>query len=235
MTKQNSPLVSTIISVYNGENYLSEAIQSVINQEYPHIDIIIIDDGSTDGSRGVAEQFGPPVQYYYQDNTGIAAAKNHGIELSKGDFLAFLDADDLWIKNKIKQQMDAFTIDSTLDIVFSHVKQFHSPELSIEEKQKIWCPDELMPGYHIGTMLIKRKSFFKVGMFDTQWRRGIFVNWYMRALEIGLRKHMLPDMHMWRRLHRTNHGIVNHDKSVDYIRMFKASLDRRRSQTSDSI
>ncbi len=233
MTEQNSPLVSTIITVYNGKNYLSEAIQSVINQDYPHIDITIIDDGSTDGSREVAQQFGTPVQYYYQNNTGIAAAKNHGIELSKGDFLAFLDADDLWTKNKVQQQMKVFNEDPTLDIVFSHVKQFHSSELSVEEKQKIWCSDELMPGISAGTMLIKRESFFKVGLFDSQWRRGIFVNWYMRASEIGLRTHMLPDMHMWRRLHRTNHGIVNHDKSSDYVRMLKASLDRRRSQTSD--
>ena len=233
MTEQNSPLVSTIITVYNGKNYLSEAIQSVINQDYPHIDITIIDDGSTDGSREVAQQFGTPVQYYYQNNTGIAAAKNHGIELSKGDFLAFLDADDLWTKNKVQQQMKVFNEDPTLDIVFSHVKQFHSSELSVEEKQKIWCSDELMPGISAGTMLIKRESFFKVGLFDSQWRRGIFVNWYMRASEIGLRTHMLQDIHMWRRLHRTNHGIVNHDKSVDYVRMLKASLDRRRSQTSD--
>ena len=175
MTEQNSPRVSTIITVYNGENYLSEAIQSVINQDYPHIDIIIIDDGSTDGSRGVAQQFGPPVQYYYQNNTGIAAAKNHGIKLSKGDFLAFLDADDLWTKNKIRKQIKVFNEDPTLDIVFSHVKQFYSPELSEEEKQKIWCSDELMPGTSAGTMLIKRESFFKVGLFDSQWRRGIFV------------------------------------------------------------
>ena len=173
------------------------------------------------------------MQYYYQNNTGIAAAKNHGIELSKGDFLAFLDADDLWTKNKIRQQMKVFNEDPTLDIVFSHVTQFHSSELSVEEKQKIWCSDELMPGYHAGTMLIKRESLFKVGLFDTQWRRGIFVNWYMRASEIGLRTHMLPDMHMWRRLHRTNHGIVNHDKSSDYVRMLKASLDRRRMQASN--
>ena len=129
--------------------------------------------------------------------------------------------------------MDAFTIDPTLDIVFSHVKQFHSPELSQEEKKKILCPDELMPGVSAGTMLIKRESFFKVGLFDSQWRRGIFVNWYMCASEIGLRTHMLPDLHMWRRLHRTNHGIVNHDKSSDYVRMLKASLDRRRMQASD--
>lgn len=233
MSEQDSPRVSTIITVYNGEQYLSEAIQSVINQDYPHIEIIIVDDGSTDGSRKAAQQFVPPAHYYYQNNAGIAAAKNHGINLSKGDFFAFLDADDLWTKSKIRKQVEVFNEDPTLDIVFSHVKQFHSPELSEEEKQEIWCSEDLLPGTSAGTMLIKRESFFKVGLFDAQWRRGIFVNWYMHASEIGLRTHMLPDMHMWRRLHRTNHGIVHHDKSSDYVRILKASLDRRRMQASD--
>jgi glycosyltransferase involved in cell wall biosynthesis len=225
--------VSVIISVYNGEAYLAETIESVVNQKYPNIEIIIIDDGSTDGSGKVIQRFVPPVRDHYQPNNGIAAAWNRGIELANGDFIAFNGADDLWTKDKIQKQLDAFISDSTLDIVFSHVKQFHSPELSEEEKKKIWCPDELMPGTSAGTMLIKRESFFKVGLFETEWRRGIFVNWYMRASEIGLRTHMLPDMHMRRRLHRTNHGIVNRDKSSDYVRMLKASLDRRRSQAPD--
>ncbi len=233
MTKQNSPLVSTIITVYNGETYLAETIESVVNQNYPNIEIITIDDGSTDGTRKLTQRFVPPVRYHYQSNSGIAAAWNRGIELAKGDFIAFLGADDIWTKNKIQQQMKVFNKDPTLEIVFSHVKQFHSPELSEQEKKRIWCPDELMPGVSAGTMLIKRDSFFKVGLFDTQWCRGIFVNWYMRASEIGLRTHILPDLHMWRRLHRTNHGIVNRDKSVDYVRMIKASLDRRRLQASD--
>jgi glycosyltransferase involved in cell wall biosynthesis len=233
MTKQNSPLVSVIISVYNGEQHIAETIESIINQNYSNIEIIIIDDGSTDGSREVTQRYVPPLLYHHQPNSGIAAAWNRGIELAKGDFIAFNGADDLWAKNKIQQQMDAFIMDSTLDIVFSHVKQFHSPELSAEEKQKIWCPDELMPGVSAGTMLIKRESFYRVGLFNTKWRRGIFNDWYLRATELGLQTHMLPDLLMWRRLHRTNHGIVNRDKSIDYVRMLKASLDRRRMQASN--
>lgn len=232
MEKQNSPLVSAIISIYNGKQHIAETLLSIVNQKYPNIEIIVVDDGSNDGSGKVVHRFVPPVSYHYQPNSGIAAAWNCGIELSKGDFIAFLDADDLWTRNKTQQQMKAFNADPTLDIVFSHVKQFHSSELSVEEKQKIWCSDELMPGISAGTMLIKRESFFKVGLFDTQWRRGIFVNWYMHASEMGLRTHMLPNLHMRRRLHRTNHGILNHNKSSDYVRMLKASLDRRRSQAS---
>jgi len=233
MTENKNHLVSVIISVYNGEKYLAETIESVVNQNYPNIEIIIVDDGSTDSSGKVAQRFVPSARYHYQPNCGIAAAWNKGIELARGNFFSFLDADDYWSKNKIQRQMDIFREDSTLDIVFGQVKQFHSPELSEEEKQKIWCPDKLMPGVHAGTMLIKRKSYFRVGLFNTKWRRGIFNDWHLRATELGLRMHMLPDLLMWRRLHRANHGIVNRDKSVDYVRMLKASLDRRRLRSAD--
>ncbi len=233
MKENENPLVSIIISVYNGETHLAETIESVVNQTYLNFEIIIVDDGSTDGSREVVQRFIPPVRYHYQSNKGIAAAWNQGIELTKGDFIAFNGADDLWVENKIHKQRETFLKDSTLDIVFGHVKQFHSPELSEEEKKKIWCPDELMPGVSAGTMLIKRESFFRVGLFNTKWRRGIFNDWHLRATELGLRTHMMPDLLMRRRLHRANHGIVNKDKSVDYVRMLKASLDRRRLQSFD--
>jgi glycosyltransferase involved in cell wall biosynthesis len=233
VAENKNRLVSVIIAVYNGETHLAETIESVINQNYSNVELIIIDDGSTDESGKVALRYVPPLRYHYQSNSGIAAAWNQGIELAEGDFIAFNGADDLWTKNKIQLQLDAFSEDPTLDIVFGHVKQFHSPELSDEERQKIRCPDELMPGVSAGTMLIKRESLFRVGMFDIQWRRGIFNDWYLRATELGIRTYMLPDLLMWRRLHRSNHGIVNRDKSVDYVRMLKASLDRRRTQRSD--
>jgi len=233
MHDNENQLVSAVISVYNGERHLAETIESVISQGYPRMEIIIVDDGSTDGSGKVAQRFVPSVRYHYQPNGGIAAAWNCGIALATGDFFAFNGADDLWTMDKIRSQMDVFRRDSALDIVFGHVKQFHSPELSDRERQRIWCPDELMPGVSAGTMLIRRESFSRVGPFSTMWRRGIFNDWYLRATELGLRSHMMPDLLMRRRLHRANHGIINRDKSVDYVRMLKASLDRRRLQSAD--
>jgi glycosyltransferase involved in cell wall biosynthesis len=233
MTENKNPLVSVIISVFNGEKYLAETIESVLNQHYPHIEIIIVNDGSTDGSGEVAQRFVPPVRYHCQSNSGIAAAWNKGIEIACGNFISFLDADDYWSNNKIQSQIDIISEDPTIDIVFGHVKQFHSPDLSDEEKWKIRCPDEHMPGVSAGTMLIKRETFYRVGLFNTKWRKGIFNDWYLRATETGLSTHMLPDVLMMRRLHRANHGTVNRDKSVDYVRALKASLDRRRSQASD--
>jgi glycosyltransferase involved in cell wall biosynthesis len=225
---QHPPLVSVIIPVYNRERYLSDAIESVLDQTYRNIEVIIIDDGSTDKSKDVVLRFAPPVRYYYQANSGIAAAWNRGITLAKGDFFAFLDADDLWTRNKIQEQIDIISDNDRLDIVFGYVKQFYSPEMSELERQKICCPDDVVPGLSAITMLIRRESFFSVGWFDTRWRKGIFNDWYLRAHESGLVYHMLPHLLAQRRLHRTNHGIVNRDKSIDYVRMFRASLSRRR-------
>jgi glycosyltransferase involved in cell wall biosynthesis len=224
------PLVSAIIAAYNREAYLSDAIESIMNQTYRNLEIIVIDDGSTDNTKEVALRFAPLVRYYYQPNGGIAAAWNRGIKLASGDFFAFLDADDLWTDNKIEQQMNVIREDAKLDIAFGLVKQFYSPELSEGERQKLRCPDDMVPGVSAITMLIRRESFFKVGWFDTQWRKGIFSDWYLRARECGLVSHILPRLVAQRRLHQTNHGIVNRDKSIDYVRMLRASLYRRRGR-----
>ncbi|MER3414795.1 MAG: hypothetical protein C4297_01085 [Gemmataceae bacterium] len=87
--------ISTIIPVYNGEKYLAEAIESVLKQTYPPIEVIVVDDGSTDRSAEIADSFGPPVQVVRQENRGESAARNTGIERASGDYIHFLDADDL--------------------------------------------------------------------------------------------------------------------------------------------
>lgn len=104
---KGSHLVSVIIPLYNSENYIRETITSVINQTYPHIEIIIIDDGSTDNSYAIGQEFSSGnCKVIRQENKGACAARNHGIEESSGEYLQFLDADDVLSLDKIKVQMD---------------------------------------------------------------------------------------------------------------------------------
>jgi glycosyltransferase involved in cell wall biosynthesis len=224
----HSPLVSVIIPVYNSERYLAETIESVVAQSYSPVEIIAVDDGSTDGSATVVKRF-PAVRYYFQPNSGIGAARNRGIELARGTFLAFLDADDVWVKDKLALQMASFRGDSALDIVFGYVQQFQSPELAEPRNQKSPTVAGPVPGHLPGAMLITRKAFLRVGLFETQWRVGESVSWYSRSLERGLRILMLPDVVMWRRLHDTNTGIQQRAAYNDYVRILKGSLDRRRA------
>src|SRR3954451_22735593 len=93
-TRGYAPLVSCIVPVFNGERYLREALQSILAQSYRPIEVVVVDDGSTDRSPVVVAGFGREVRYLRQENAGPAAARNHGVQEARGELLAFLDADD---------------------------------------------------------------------------------------------------------------------------------------------
>ena len=231
---ENKGRISVIIPVYNGERYLAETIQSVLAQTYQLMEIILIDDGSTDGSARVAKSFGSLLHYYYQPNLGTAAAFNHGIEYAEGDYFAFLGADDLWTENKNERQIIAFNANPHVDIVTGHVKQFYSPELDESERIKIRCTHELVPGHVIPAMLIKREAFFRVGLFESQWVVGAEMSWYLRAMEKGLSMVILPDLVLLRRLHKHNKGITKRSFINLRVQILKAALDRQREKKNDT-
>lgn len=224
----HSQLVSVILPVYNGARYLSEAIESALAQTYRPIEVIVIDDGSTDHSAEVAQGYTPRVRSASQMHSGVAAALNHGIALAQGSWLAFLDADDLWTTTKLTLQMNAINRDTKLDLVFGHVEQFTSPELDDATKRKLYCPPQAFAGYCKGTMLASREALERIGPFDLRWQVGDFIDWYAKALEQGLRHRLLPDILMRRRLHDTNLGIRARNSQSDFVHILKASLDRRR-------
>ena len=226
----NGSLISVIIPVYNCERYLGEAIETVLAQTGVRIETVVVDDGSTDGSADVVKRFGSSVKYELQPHAGPGAARNRGVELAQGEYLAFLDADDLWVENKLELQLAAFDSDAPLDAVFGHVEQFISPDLPRELAAKLLCPTELLPGRVPGTMLIKNESFRRVGPFSRGLRVGEFIEWYSRATELGLKDVMLPEMVLRRRLHASNSGIVHSDARSDYVRVLKSALDRRRQR-----
>lgn len=224
------PLVSVIIPIFNRKCYLTEAIESILNQSIPPCEVIVVDDGSTDGSAEIVKGFAS-VLYHFQPNYGVAAARNQGIELAQGNFFAFLDSDDRWMPNKLALQISAFAANPNLDVVFGHVHQFYSPELDEKARQAVRIPKEVIPGYHVGAMLIRREAFFQVGFFETHLKCGEFISWYLRAVDTGLQIKLLPEVVMQRRLHQTNHGRTDNLDRSDYVRIMKASLDRRRSES----
>lgn len=223
---RGTPSISVTIPVYNCERYLGDAIESVLAQSYQPIEIIVIDDGSTDGSATVADRF--EVAYRWQPHSGVGAARNRGVGLATGEFLAFLDADDLWVESKLERQMAALGQDPELDMVFGRVEQFVSPELAPAAARPSRNVGRALEGPHAGTLLIRRESFHQVGDFATCWQIGEFVDWYARAMEAGLKSWMLPKVVLRRRQHHTNLGIRKRSSQTDYVRILKATLDRRR-------
>lgn len=225
------PLVSVIIPVYNRDSYLAEAIESIFAQTYPTIELIIIDDGSTDRSAEVSQRYLPNVHYCYQPNAGIGAARNTGIALATGEMLAFLDSDDLWMPNNLSLQMAVFTANPELEAVFGYIQQFFSPEINESFRQRIHCPDKPIAGYISNAMLIRRSSFLQIGWFNTSLKSGVDIEWYGRAVEQKLKKTLLPDVIHLRRLHETNSGLL-HPQHTERLHLLKAMLDRRRQAKS---
>src|SRR5215468_9302617 len=111
----NSSLISCIVPVFNGERYVREALDSILAQTHRPLEIIVADDGSTDGSANVVAAFRDGVRYLRQSNQGPSSARNLGIRAALGDFIAFLDADDLWHPQKLQRQMDRFKTRPELD------------------------------------------------------------------------------------------------------------------------
>ena len=111
------PLVSVIIPNYNYARYVCEAIDSVLTQTYPNIEIIVVDDGSKDESKEILQSYGGKIKTILQQNQGVSAARNNGLTESKGEFIAFLDADDVWLPQKIEKQIERFLSDDLLGLV----------------------------------------------------------------------------------------------------------------------
>jgi glycosyltransferase involved in cell wall biosynthesis len=226
------PLISVIIPVYNRERYLAEAIESVLAQTYPAIELIVVDDGSTDRSAEMAQRY--PLTYHFQPNGGMSAARNAGVALATGQFLAFLDSDDIWVADKLSKQMAAFEADPTLEAVFGYAQNFYSPELDEAFRQRIRCPEQPIAAHTAPGMLIEKSAFWRIGLFDTNLKTTADVSWYVFASEQQLRQTTLPDVVFHRRLHETNNGIVENDRGKERLSLLKAKLDRQRAKQSTS-
>jgi glycosyltransferase involved in cell wall biosynthesis len=228
MSNQGHERVTVMIGAYNAGRYLAEAIDSVLAQTHPVAQLVVVDDGSTDDTGAVAESYGPPVLAIRQENGGMAASRNRAIQEATGDFFAFLDADDRFRPDKLERQLAVFRDDPQLDVVYGHVTEFVSPELDAASLELLRPPQNDAPWPTPNLMLVRRESFFRVGVFSTELKVGIGVDWHARSIEAGLRSVVPPVVVLERRLHAENNGIRQRQLKPQYLHVLKASLDRRR-------
>jgi glycosyltransferase involved in cell wall biosynthesis len=226
-TDMTPSLVSVIVPVYNGERYLAEAIQSVLNQDYRDIEVVVVDDGSTDRSSEIAEQFAV-TRIIRQLNAGAGAATNTGIENARGDILTFIDADDLWEPGTLARRVARFHNDPDLDMTHGMVLEFVSPDLGPEGTATARPVGRWMHARLAGTTVLRRSAIEKVGLIDTTLKLGGWMDWLMRAEEAGLRTERCDDRVLRRRIHGSNLVVRERYSKGDYIKLLKRALDRRR-------
>jgi glycosyltransferase involved in cell wall biosynthesis len=225
-----APLISCIVPVFNGERYLREALDSIFAQTYRCFEVIVVDDGSTDGTASILGSLGERIRSLRQRNQGPAAARNLGVRAAGGEFVAFLDGDDLWHPEKLERQMARFRARPELQYCVSHAQNFWVPELRSEaEKYQGHRISRSLPGYVTQTLMARRALFDAVGLFNPMLAHADSTDWFLRAAESGAVMELLPDVLTYRRLHAENRSRLLAQRSRDeFLNIVKRSLDRRR-------
>jgi glycosyltransferase involved in cell wall biosynthesis len=227
------PAISCIIPVYNAEKYLAEALDSVLAQTVVPDEIILVDDGSTDGSRQIAAEYRKHARLVEQQNLGPAAARNHGLRLARGELITFLDADDLWATDKTARQCKAFAEAPGLGICITHAQNFWAPELQSEQAHLDQRYADPHPGYVCQCLMARREVFDRVGVFDESLRVSEDTDWFSRAERAGVVKVVLHDVLVHRRLHSTNtsYALYTSDQArADILEVAMRNLRHKRNR-----
>lgn len=224
--KNERPLVSVIVPVFNGENFIKDAIENILSQQYPALEIIIVNDGSTDGTETIINQLPVDVRYFTQNNSGPASARNKGIRDASGEFIAFLDADDLWPENNLNIMVDEMLRDPSIDVVRGYAQLLELNRTS-GAYHYVGNPRESFPDY-IGAAIYRKSAFEKVGLFDPTLRFAEDVDWYMRANEKKMNIKRLEETSLFVRRHGGNMTEGKNMLELNVMKVFKKSLERRR-------
>jgi len=236
-----NPLISVIIPVFNGEIYLRKAIQSVLDQDYKKIQLILVDDGSTDSTSTILERYRDKATIIRQNNSGPGAARNKGIRIATGELIAFLDADDLWPKDNLSQHVAVFAANPNFDVVLGKLQCLRaiSPANEVlckteEETRNSYLDHQLsVPfySYLFGAAVAKSHVIQSVGYIDEQHNLGEDVDWFLRVRESKTTLSKADHIALHYRRHETSLTQLNRENSM--LRVLKESLDRRRESTGN--
>lgn len=224
----SQPLISVILAVKNGEQFLGEAIQSVLSQDYRPLELLVIDGHSTDGSAEIAAGF-PGVRVEQQPHTGIVDAWNYGIELAQGEWIAFHSADDLWLPGELLRQAEALAADPEALYTVTHCRFFQQG-------------DSLPPGFNPGllqgsypahmpeTLLARRSAFEVLGKWaERPGNVAHDVDWFVQARERNVPHIVLEECYLAKRLHGGSTGLNGAQASTtNMLEIVRESLLRRR-------
>jgi hypothetical protein len=224
-------LVSVILPVYNGARFIAEAVQSIVSQQYGSLEIIVVDDGSTDDTAEIVTRLERDVRYVFQENAGPGAARNRGIRDASADLIAFLDADDLWAPGSLRFLLNGLLEHPELDVVHGYARLFKDG--ASNGGMDFMSPDEVFP-YYIGAGLYRRRAFEKAGLFEERLRFSEDTEWYWRAAELGLRIERLQGITLMVRRHENNMTRGKNLADLQMLRVFKLMLERRRAAAATS-
>lgn len=224
---EQRPLVSVIIAVKNGERFLPQALDDVVAQTYDHHEVVVVDGRSTDRSAEIARAF-PGTRVVEQPGDGFADAWNIGIETARGELIAILDSDDRWRPDKLERQVAELN-DPDVAYCITHASFFLEAGKPIPPG---FNPD-LLEGHYIAQMpsalLTRRSVFDKIGLFPTDYGIANDIDWFARLKDSGLRRAVIPEPMVEKRVHDTNLSYFSPQKRHgELLRLLRESVVRQR-------
>lgn len=226
--------VSAIVPVYNGDKFLESTINRIKNQHYHPLEIIVIDDGSTDGTAEVAAKLkdSDSIRYVYQPNRGPAAARNHGIKIAKGEAIAFLDIDDIWSDDKLQIQASYLADNPSVDIVQGLIQQITIPEEQSNNPASFEIASKAYQFINLGSAIYRKSVFDKIGLLDETLKYAEDYDWFIRAWENNISKLVLDRVTLFYRKHDRNMTRGKQLVELGFVRIYKKHLDRCRAKGS---
>jgi hypothetical protein len=230
--RRASPLISVIVPVYNAADFLAEAIESVLAQNYPCLEILIVDDGSVDDIESAVQRLPVDVRFIRQANRGPAAARNRGLRDASGSIIAFLDVDDQWAPHALQFLTSKLSSDPQL-MVAQGAAQVLTKDPTSGRYDLTGDPALAFPSY-IGAALYRREVFEKIGQFDDAMRFAEDTDWYIRLQQSGLKYERLDEVTLYVRRHGRNMTLAVSNAVLLKSTIFavKKAIDRSRRTRS---
>jgi glycosyltransferase involved in cell wall biosynthesis len=222
--------IEVVIPVFNSERFIREGVESVLNQSGDYVEKIwLINDGSEDKTGEILEQLQQThslIRAIHQENKGVSAALNRGISEVTGDWIAFMDADDLWLPGKLSAQIELLEKQPELQAIFVNLEEF--VDFPSGEKQPYKARESGGEWLSRSTFLCKKSLFDQFGFFDEQLKVGEFIDWFQRVRNSGIKHHYIPQVLAKRRIHGGNLTLkVN---KQDYLSLIRKQLAARKKE-----
>ncbi len=230
--------ISIVMPVFNGERYISEAIHSISSASSSIREIIVIDDQSNDSTQSIVQNMRssmPELRYVrLHKNSGPGPARNRGIQLAKGAFVGFLDADDLYMPGALDTLLDPLLEDDTHDLSMGRIRAYRSADDSYSNPS-FKPAGEAIRCYQLSTVIVRRDAFQKFGVFDPRYLHCEDIDWFFRIQEQGARIFCVDEITSLHREHPNNLSGDSVNGMADFTKVMQASLVRRRklSKLSD--
>jgi glycosyltransferase involved in cell wall biosynthesis len=227
----NKPLVSVIIPAYNGAAYLAEAIQSILNQTYRPLEILVVDNASQDQTAQIAQSFSL-VRYIYLKQADTSLARNEGIAKAQGTLLAFLDQDDIWTPDKLAKQVAFLEKNPSVSGTVCQQKMVLQPG----HQKPHWLKREFLetaqPAYLPSALLVRRTALEQTDLFDPTYSLSSDVAWFFKAKHSGMEIILLPEVLLQRRIHSDNASNRCAQIHKEILSVIQSSLQERRKKVS---